>query len=244
MHNITVWASQDNTSYSKIIEFDNVSETTKQANITDYIKNSHVWIEFRFFGSSSGTSVPRIFDFSINTGLNNNNTIKAIPYKKALYYNLPNLLIEPSFENYNNADKLPIAWSFTSDNSAQASIDASEFDGNYSFSTIVRNATPGYADLSQLFAINGSRYLFNISYKQTGEGNTSMLLQWMNSMGTETGKDQFNLNRSTSWNIFSYENYIPPNTTQGKVILRYQTQKGDSGTVWFDDVQLYSARED
>jgi hypothetical protein len=252
-HSLSVWASADNNTYAKIIEFDKPLDTTKQADITNYIKDNQTWIEFRFFRSSKGENMPRILDFSITAIPNDNETVDITPFRKeeqntssrdVSLYNPTNLIKEPSFEHYKDSDKPPIAWSFTSDNNAQASLDTSASDGNYSFRTSVRNVTSGNADLSQLFAINGSRYLFNVSYKQTGSGNTSVLLQWMDAQGKQTGNEQLDLYSNTSWNIFSFEKYIPSNTTQGTVILRYQTRKGDSGTVWFDDVRLYSAGED
>ena len=66
-HNLTIWASQDNISYTRIIEFENTARTTKQVDISNFIKNNLTWIEFRFFRNSSGDNTPRILDFSINT---------------------------------------------------------------------------------------------------------------------------------------------------------------------------------
>lgn len=250
-HNLTIWTSKDNIIYSNIIEFDQTADDIKKADLTNYIKNNQTWIEFRFFRSSKRENMPRILDFSITAVPKDNETVEITPFRKERQnvssvkvsrYNPTNLIKEPSFEHYKNSDKTPISWSFASDNGAQAGIDTIASAGNYSFRTSVRNATSGNADLSQLFAINGSKYLFNVSYKQTGEGNTSALIQWMDAQGKEIGNEKLYLYPNTSWNIFSFEKYIPQNTTQGKVILRYQTWKGDSGTVWFDDVQLYSAR--
>lgn len=237
-HNISVMASIDNIVYYKVIEFNSTSRQSSEADITNYVYNNTVWIEFRLYGNSEGDNVPRINDFYIES-LDKNNSIYPLHANSMTF----NVIKEHSFENYQN-DNSPISWSFTSDNGAQAGIDTSASSGNNSFRTTVRNATSGNADLSQLFAINGSRYLFNLSYKQTGSGNASALLQWMDAQGKEIRKDQLDLYPSMSWNIFSFEKYILTNTTQGKVTLRYQTQKGDSGIVWFDDVQLYSARED
>lgn len=66
-HNLTIWASQDNISYAKIIEFENTARTTKQVDISNFIGNNLTWFEFRFFRNSSGDNTPRILDFSINT---------------------------------------------------------------------------------------------------------------------------------------------------------------------------------
>lgn len=66
-HNLTIWASQDNLSYTKITDFENTARTTKQADISNFIKNSQTWLEFRFFRNSSGDNVPCILDFSTIT---------------------------------------------------------------------------------------------------------------------------------------------------------------------------------
>jgi hypothetical protein len=66
-HNLTIWASQDNISYTKIMEFENTARTTKQVDISNFIGNNLTWLEFRFFKNSSGDNTPRILDFSINT---------------------------------------------------------------------------------------------------------------------------------------------------------------------------------
>lgn len=66
-HNLTIWASRDNITYSRIIEFDKAADDTKTADITNYIQNNQTWIEFRFFDNTTGNNTPRILDFSINT---------------------------------------------------------------------------------------------------------------------------------------------------------------------------------
>jgi hypothetical protein len=66
-HNLTLWASKDNITYSKIIEFDQAADDTKTTDITNYIKNNQTWIEFRFYDNSTGNNTPRILGFSINT---------------------------------------------------------------------------------------------------------------------------------------------------------------------------------
>jgi len=66
-HDLTIWASQDNISYTKITEFENTATTTKQADINNFIENDLTWLEFRFFKNSSGDNTPRILDFYINT---------------------------------------------------------------------------------------------------------------------------------------------------------------------------------
>lgn len=66
MHNLSVWASQDNITYTKIIDFNELGDFNKQANITSYLKDNQTWIEFRFFRSSGGINMPRIYDFSIS----------------------------------------------------------------------------------------------------------------------------------------------------------------------------------
>jgi hypothetical protein len=252
-HSLSIWASPDDKIYTKIIEFDKPMDIIKEADIINYIKDNQTWIEFRFFRSSKGDNTPRILDFSISADSKDNETVEITPFRKEgqavsvvndSRYSPTNLIKEPSFEHYKDSDKPPIAWSFTSNNGAQASIDTSASNGNYSFQISARNSTSGNADLSQLIMINEGKYLFNLSYKQVGNGNTSALLQWMDAQGKETGNERLGLYPNMSWTIFSFEKYIQANTTQGKVILRYQTQKGDSGTVWFDDVRLYSAGED
>jgi|GEM_PF-3961091 len=66
-HNLTIWASKDNITYSKIIEFDKATDDTKTVDITNHIKDKQIWIEFRFYDNSAGNNTPRILDFSINT---------------------------------------------------------------------------------------------------------------------------------------------------------------------------------
>ncbi len=67
LHNLTIWASKDNSTYSKIIEFEKASDDIKKADISNYIENDQAWIEFRFYDNSTGNNTPRILDFSINT---------------------------------------------------------------------------------------------------------------------------------------------------------------------------------
>ncbi len=256
MHNLTVWIVQDNTTYIKIIEFDNLLDTTKQADITNYIKNNQTWIEFRFFRSSKGENTPRILDFSITAipTSKGNKTMLIRPYKKdkltmstekVLDYNHTNILIEPSFENYKNSNKPPIAWAFTSNNGGVGQIDNTSFDENYSYRINVNNATNDDADLSQTININNIIYYkLIIAYKQSGNGDAIVMIQWFDEKWKKVGEDKLGLTANSTWNTAYIERRIPANTKHGRVILQYLTNKGDTGTVWFDDIQLYTAQED
>lgn len=64
-HTLEVWVGNNDTAYSKVIEFENPSRTTIEADITKYLQNNQTWIEFRFFKSSFGDNSPRVLDFSI-----------------------------------------------------------------------------------------------------------------------------------------------------------------------------------
>lgn len=43
MHSCTVWISQDDLTYEKIIEFDEVSDTTRKFKLPNYGKNDQIW---------------------------------------------------------------------------------------------------------------------------------------------------------------------------------------------------------
>lgn len=64
-HDLTVWVGNNDAGYTRIIEFENTARTTKQADITSYLKDNQTWIEFRFLKNSLGDNSPRILDFSI-----------------------------------------------------------------------------------------------------------------------------------------------------------------------------------
>jgi len=249
-HNLSVWASADNKTYTKIIDFEEPKDTIKQADITSYIKDNQTWIEFRFFRSSKGDNMPRILDFSITADSKNNQTIEITPFGKdkdklpgtILNYNPTNLLSEPSFEHYKDSTNPPIVWSFTSSNSGIPYIDNTGFDGNYSYRVSVQNTREGVADMSQLFDINENEYYrLNATHKQSGSGNATILVQWFGGDWKLIREDKLDLEAANQWNTSSIEKISPLNTKHGKVILRYQTKAGDSGMVWFDDIKLQTA---
>lgn len=246
-HSLSVWASADNKTYTKIIEF---AEETKQADITNYIEDNQTWIEFRFFRSSKGENMPRILDFSITAVPKNNQTVEITPFGKdgrqqsgtILSYNSANLLSEPSFEHYKDLTNPPIAWSFTSSNSGTPYIDNTGFDGNYSYRVSAQNTREGVADMSQLFDFNENEYYrLNAAYKQSGSGNATILVQWFGDDWKLIREDKLDLAATNQWDTRSIEKITPLNTKHGKVILRYQTKAGDSGMVWFDDIKLQAA---
>ncbi len=254
-HNITVWVSPNNDTYTKIIEFTEVEKTSKQADITNYVSKNQTWVEIRFYRSGGkDASIPRILNFSIAAVKANNGIVQITPFKNeehailsknVLNYNLTNLLAESSFEHYKNSDKPPIAWVFTSTNGGIAQIDDIGFDGNYSYRVNIKNATNGTSDMSQMIDINGSIYYrFSIAYKWSGSGNASVLMQWFDKDLEKINEDRVNLTLNSTWSIVSFERMIPINTKHGEIILRYITNKGDTGTVWFDNVKLLLASED
>lgn len=246
-HSLSVWASVDNKTYTKIIEFE---KETKQADITKYIEDNQTWIEFRFFRSSKGENMPRILDFSITAVPKNNQTIEITPFGKdehqpsttILHYSPTNLLIEPSFEHYKDSKSPPIAWSFTSSNSGTPYIDDTGFDGNYSYRVSLKDAREGVADMSQLFDVNENEYYrLNATHKQSGSGNAIILVQWFGEGWDLIREDKLDLAATNIWDASSIEKITPINTKHGKIILRYQTKAGDSGMVWFDEIKLQTA---
>jgi len=246
-HNLTIWASQNNNTYTKIIEFEMPTRITKQADITSYIKDNQIWIEFRFFRSSEGENTPRILEFSITAVPKNNQSIEITPFGKdeckssgtILRYDPSNLLSESSFEHYKDTDKTPIVWSFTSSNSGTASIDDTGFDGNYSYRVSVQNAREGFADMSQVFDLSENGYYrLNVTHRQSGSGNATVVVQWFGEDWKLIREDKLNLTATNIWDTSSIEKITPPNAMHGKVILRYKTKTGDSGMVWFDDITL------
>jgi hypothetical protein len=183
-----------------------------------------------------------------------NETIQITPYKKmeqnisskkVMHYNRTNILIEPSFEHYTNSNNPPIAWVFTSSNGGISQINDTGFDGNYSYRVNVRNATSGSADLSQTININNLIYYkFVVAYKQSGNGTAIAMIQWFDESWKKIGEDKLDLTANSTWNSTSIERRVPANTKYGKLILQYLTNNSDTGTVWFDDIQLYTAQED
>lgn len=245
-HNLSVWASTDNKTYTKIIEFEESEAKTKQADIINYIKNNQTWIEFRFFRSSKGENMPRISDFSITAVSKNNQIIEITPFGKdeRKSFGTTNLLTESSFEHYKDSKNPPIAWSFTSNNGGTADIDDTGFDGNYSYRVSVQNAREGFADMSQVFNLNGSEYYsLKAMHKQSGSGNPAILVQWFDENWELIKEDNLDLAAKDTWDTSSLEKITPLNTKHGKVILRYETKTGESGMVWFDDIQLQAVIE-
>jgi hypothetical protein len=243
MHSCTVWISQDGLTYEKIIEFDEVSDTTRKFKLPNYGKNDQIWLEFRMLKHSTEKNTPRIYNFTINANLKNNKSVEIKPYKNGtIYYNPTNLLLESSFERYKGSTNPPIAWSFTSTNRGTAGIDNTGFDGNYSYHVDVQNAREGIADMSQTFDLNENEYYrLNATHKQSGSGNAILLVQWFDENWEPIKQDRLNLPTTDKWMTNSIEEITPPNTKHGKVILRYETKSGDSGIVWFDDIKLQVA---
>lgn len=246
-HSLSVWASVDNKTYAKIIEFE---KETKQADITSYIKDNQTRIEFRFFRSSKGENMPRILDFSITAVTKNNQPIEITPFGKdehqqsgtILRYNPTILLTESSFEYYKDLKNTPIIWSFTSSNSGAPYIDDTGFDGNYSYRVSVKNSREGVADMSQRFDLSENEYYrLNATHKQSGNGNAAIFMQWYDNNWKLIREDKLDLAAKEQWGTSSIEKITPLNTKHGKVILRYETKAGDSGMVWFDDIKLQVA---
>ncbi len=65
LHNITVWISEDNQTYQKVIESNDINRKIVQADITKNIQNNQIWVDFRLYKSSKGNNTPRITNFSI-----------------------------------------------------------------------------------------------------------------------------------------------------------------------------------
>ncbi len=238
-HNISVLVSADDAKY-KIYEFNSTIRDSLEEDITNYTNNKTVWIEFRLYRSSEGENVPRINEFYIGS------SEKDVYIYPVSENNIsPNLVKEYSFESYEHTDSTPIVWSFAAKNGAYPSIDASGSDGNYSFKCEVKDSTGGDAELSQLINLsnfiskNNSEYVFEVSYKQSGSGNSNVTLQWLNENGTEEKTDLFYLNYSSVWKEFSERGAVPSNVTQLKIFLRHKLEKGDKGVVWFDGVKLF-----
>ena len=244
MHSCTVWISRDNLTYEKIIEFNEVVDTIKIFELSNYTTENQIWLEFRLFKNSTGKNTPRMYNFAITTNSINNTAIDIKPYNsdfnEQIHYNTENLIQEPSFEHYKDSDNPPIAWSFISNNGVVAHIDDTGFDGNYSYRVSVQNAREGGADMSQIFDLDGNTsYRLNATHKQSGNGNAAILIQWFNYDWKLVGVDKLDLAAKEQWDTSSIEKIIPTDTMHGKVILQYQTTAGDSGIAWFDNINIH-----
>ncbi|MFC1913754.1 ArnT family glycosyltransferase [Chloroflexota bacterium] len=65
-HSLSIWVSPDNVDYHKVIELD-TSKVVKQADLSDYIQDNQIWVQFSFYRSSSGENTPRLIDFKIQS---------------------------------------------------------------------------------------------------------------------------------------------------------------------------------
>ncbi len=142
VHEFSVWSSPDNSTYTKIMEFEITDVETKQADITNYIKNNRTWIEFRFNRSSQESNIPRILDFSLK-----------ISFDKEVNKEVPTLSIFSSVKNNSYIDN------FDTDRWKNESY--AFYGVDRSVNTVMANETVLYPKLKD--QITYIRYRFNVS---------------------------------------------------------------------------------